>query len=359
MPSRLHHLLPLAALLWLPLLALALASTPTCLDNDGNSVRWWFTYKLPSDYQIAYIDANSPSNSGNGGLELFPRALNDEANPVALVRTLQQLATTPSPDAAAAPPYLMYNDEPPNGGTSSIYGHTKGVVGIGEGSTGGGFWLLHSTPKFPDTTGSARFWFPESETTYGQTFLCVTLEGREDIEAVATQFLYTRPNVYANQVPESTAANFPNLTSVLQGNYISDPGSNSVTFGYYNRFTSYAKNAAWDADLYEDLVAPGLGENLIVESWLRGSEEGPYCTDKGYKYQVVDVNNMQAGGVAWKETQDHAKWAVVATATHHGVCIADINRMTTQRNRGGGAICFVSIPLKTALAESVVDCDSC
>ena len=28
-----------------------------CLDNDGLPVAWWFMYKLPNGYTVAYLDA--------------------------------------------------------------------------------------------------------------------------------------------------------------------------------------------------------------------------------------------------------------------------------------------------------------
>ena len=70
---------------------------------------------------------------------------------------------------------------------------------------------------------------------------------------------------------------------------------------------SSTKNAAWNDDLYEGLVAPTLGSDLIVESWLRGSKEGSYCKPK-YKYKVVDVQSMVVTGtdgtkINWTEGQ--------------------------------------------------------
>ena len=31
-----------------------------CLDNEGRSVSWYFTYKFPGGYENAYHDVSSP-----------------------------------------------------------------------------------------------------------------------------------------------------------------------------------------------------------------------------------------------------------------------------------------------------------
>ena len=50
--------------------------------------------------------------------------------------------------------------------------------------------------------------------------------------------------------------------------------------------------------------------------------------------------------------QDHAKWAIAAD-TSNVLCIGDINRMTTQRRRGGGAVCFEHAGMANALYNSI------
>ena len=64
----------------------------------------------------------------------------------------------------------MYTDETPSGSTYDSYGHTKGDVGFDSTS---GFWLIHSTPRWPNAPPST-YNFPENEKDYGQSFLCMT-----------------------------------------------------------------------------------------------------------------------------------------------------------------------------------------
>jgi hypothetical protein len=59
----------------------------------------------------------------------------------------------------------MYNDQPDNASPGSDYGHTKGVVAVGDTTS---FWLVHSVPNFPSSSGSGKFFFPSTETDFGQ-----------------------------------------------------------------------------------------------------------------------------------------------------------------------------------------------
>lgn len=68
---------------------------------------------------------------------------------------------------------------------------------------------------------------------------------------------------------------------------------------------------------------------------------------------------MQIDNVTWTETQDHAKWAVSTSVSDNVICVADINRMTSQRKRGGGALCWNHGYVATQLRNSIIDVDKC
>ena len=79
------------------------------------------------------------------------------------------------------------------------------------------------------------------------------------------------------------------------------------------KVTVFAKSAAWNSDLYEELVAPALKSGLVAQTWQNGGgNDWPYCTgDKaGHKYDVVDATSQSRGGIEWQIHQDHSKWAI-------------------------------------------------
>ena len=342
------------------LLAANPAHALSCLNNDGHSVPWFFTYKLPDGFNIAYVD--SKSTRVTGPLQQYPSAL-DAASPPALIQTLEAMGKSSSSS------YVLYNDQPPSKTVGSQYGHSKGVVGVASRSA---LWIIHSTPHWPLDVGAANQWdFPSTETIYGQTFMCITL-GSNDVDTVAKQLLYIRPYVYASTLTPAFTAKYPTLASVVDGSaWVLDAGSSVATLHVGSSSSSVtathlAKNAKWDNDLYEHLVAPHFDADLLVESWMRGEELGPYCKPT-YPYDVTDVETLimappvgsHASNTTWKETQDHSKWCV-SPVKGPLVCVADENRMTSQRKRGGGALCFTfSVPLYRQLMLTINTAAQC
>jgi hypothetical protein len=77
---------------------------------------------------------------------------------------------------------------------------------------------------------------------------------------------------------------------------------------------------------------------------------------------VVDAQTLyvieNGQNVSWTETQDHAKWAV-ALDKSFVICIGDINRMTSQRVRGGGAVCFSDKKLCYGMYNTVATSSTC
>jgi deoxyribonuclease-2 len=55
---------------------------------------------------------------------------------------------------------------------------------------------------------------------------------------------------------------------------------------------------------------------------------------------------------AWPETHDHAKWGI--TLHEPWICVGDINRMISQRKRGGGTIAFQNRTLWQALSKAAL-----
>ena len=86
----------------------------------------------------------------------------------------------------------------------------------------------------------------------------------------------------------------------------------------------------------------------MVETWPNGAGKMPSRCDGPFKVQNIDEIdfNKIATEVDFLTNHDHSKWAVSFSASkrpksaENYVCIGDINRMDTQKKRGGGTVCF-------------------
>lgn len=71
------------------------------------------------------------------------------------------------------------------------------------------------------------------------------------------------------------------------------------------------------------------------------------------RYDNVRIDRIALNStVNWTIAETHAKFAISYNNNLYLVCPADINFDESQRNRGGGAICFKSQPLWTFLNNS-------
>ena len=117
-------------------------------------------------------------------------------------------------------------------------------------------------------------------------------------------------------------------------------------------FKVLAKNRQWGQDFWNGFVGPQLGADMDVETWIRGPIPPVADTDGIHKTFDIKFINLGPLGAhwAWPETQDHAKWGI--TVDSDWICVGDINRMISQRKRGGGTVAFQNRTLWQALSKT-------
>jgi len=88
------------------------------------------------------------------------------------------------------------------------------------------------------------------------------------------------------------------------------------------------------------------------ETCIRGPI--PPSADSDGIQKTFDIKYINLGPMglhwAWPETHDHAKWGI--TLHDPWVCVGDINRMISQRKRGGGTIAFQNQVLWLGLSKA-------
>lgn len=238
-----------------------------CLDEGGRPVEWFYLYKLPkhvSGEGLDYIYLHPQS----GGWKTSEKTIDDpQSIPGSLISQLT------SDDLA-----IMYNDEPPEQKSDETNGHTKGVVA---GNSEGGFWLVHSVPKYPPSDYS-NYSYPPTGHLYGQSFLCISMNAG-DLDSVGSLITYNEPHIYLGQVNPTLQTTYPNLHRLASDgkSWVTEPPFfNSKRVG---NLTVFAKAHKFNKELYVDWVAPTLATNLMVESWLHGPGVIGSDCDKPFK----------------------------------------------------------------------------
>jgi deoxyribonuclease II len=308
-----------------------------CIGDDGKQVDSWFAIKYPRGTDYVYYDEQK------GTLTRSLHSVNDTQNG-ALAYTMRQLWDGWN--------YLIYNDEVANQPYDFKVGHAKGVWGWKEDS---GFLLQHSIPLFPTgpTSVSSYSGLGKNAWEYGQHLACFSFS-LEQLNTAATIAPLMALNIYDTSVDSATPSSLAALAQGLRNtSAVCEDLKLQTQAGLGVRM--FAKSAAWNNELYDACIAPQLGVDLAVESWIRGSACGPYCSSP----RVYDIQELELDGTSFSEYNDHSKWAIQWNSSGAWVCPSGINRMTTQAVRGGGAFCFNDKVLHSALTAAVVKTNMC
>jgi deoxyribonuclease-2 len=341
----------------------AATSSPTCIDENGQSVDWYIILKTPeisSSYPsvskgYAYLYADSNSYTTKRFFTNSSHSLGDGQG--ALDHTLAQIYSNYNNVG-----YAFYNDETPSGSTSYSYGHTKGVMGW---DNNGGFWLIHSVPKMAEDPSKGSFSYPNNGRMYGQSMICVSLNAT-NMDSAFFQLTYTNPQLYANSWISGTESIYPNGNQFFnQKVVVKKAGTNIATIVTKNgvSFTHYAKNVKWGKCIFGDLIGPQYSVSTLVESWQDPYEKPylpPTVTLSVYSSLLIATPNYaQWDSISWKQAIDHSKWSVsigdngAAAVT----CIGDINKQTSQNHRSGGMLCIQDKVIYNAFVDLIVTTD--
>lgn len=305
-----------------------------CKNEQSLPVDWYIIYKYPEQHwrkglAYVYIDDETIRNNNNNNYPHLIVVNNINSFTGTLANTLQPYfnnVNNRDPNAG----FLLYNDQPPNGGGGTNYGHSKGVI-MWDQQTG--VWLSHSTPSFPEGNTANSFW-PNSGTRYAQTFLCVTVNYNQ-LQNIGHQLQFIHPKVFQQSILPPELANFnqyPRNPPFWSDQLLTSRGG--------MQFHSYAKYGRMKADLYCAVVADQLGTDLFVKTWRIGAGQ----PNQNAAHQVDDVINVRLDDVhTFFHTVDHSKWCITQNANIHVTCIGDMNREASQFRRSGGVICTDNI----------------
>ena len=216
-----------------------------------------------------------------------------------------------------------------------------------------GIYLAHSVPKFPPDPKEGKYEYPSTGTIYGQSFLCLSLS-HSDLNKIMEVLLVDFPYPYATHIPEYGYKEIPSLKKFTDEEWNNENMtiSEEVKAGS-DQFTVYGKHREWGLDLYHDLLAPEIGDDIYANTWSNGVGTNPSdCTGKYAAYNVLKLN---WGSISWKRNKDHSKWGVSGST----VCIGGINRQESQKKRGGGAFCIKDDEFSQEMHSLIEDYERC
>lgn len=326
----------------------------SCLDDNGKPVDWFIAYKLPHKVQNPVLDGYGylymDANTGHFVTSKFSAADKNSA----MGATLQPVYQHPQSLA-----YAFYNDANPEGKEFFDYGHSKGCVAF---NAEGGFWLVHSVPKYPNSAQDG-YGYPHSGTYYGQMFFCVNFNA-SSFDTIAAQLRFNGPHIHDSNLPDSMVEKFPNMKSLINNDFILDKPFNKsaklVSSGGKD-LIHFAKNKNFGKDLYAAFVAPSLQTNLLAETWQHGSgRTGPSCESKFTVENIIRLDvKSDSDDYEFSNYEDHSKFVLSKSGDIPFVCIGDINRMETQFERGGGTLCTKDKQIWSVFKSVVEQVDGC
>ncbi|XKL61637.1 hypothetical protein PGB90_001470 [Kerria lacca] len=311
---------------------------PQCLNENGEVIDWFVIYKLPKikdhpNYKIAQGIAYMyiTSETVKQGWKYGKYSITHSKSMVGQTLFVKYPLETNNVNDIF---WVYYNDQPPNQKFTYKEGHTKGIV---IGNNDGGFWMVHSVPKFP-MINTTSYKFPMSGTVYGQSFLCISmLQG--NLNEVGDQLITNCANVFDSKFTPDLNNLYPALIEAAnkERRKIIRRKKIIVSSGG-THFISFAKSSKFGKDLYSKWINEDLFTQLYVETWLH---EGKLSSDCNDTYAVYNVRQISIDFLKCKfnNYKDHSKYAVSIDEEKPWVCIGDINRANTQYIRGGGTVC--------------------
>jgi hypothetical protein len=168
-----------------------------------------------------------------------------------------------------------------------------------------------------------------------------------NVDLVFKQLQYMNPQISSTQWVQALAAQLPNGHALLNlGKTISGSASSVDTIRSMGgvKFTHFGKTRAWGKSIFGDLIGKHYDEDMLVETWNRPYEVPLLPPETARAVYSIRTLGLPAyanwGGVEYKESQDHSKWALLLSPNMPVTCIGDINKQMSQHKRGGGFLCI-------------------
>jgi deoxyribonuclease-2 len=316
------------------------AGSANCVSPTGSVVDWYFIFLMNKSHsKYVYMD-NTMKES-----KVF-ELVTQEFPPLKIATSLNSKNSN----------YIVWNDdsitEPEK--PYSKMAHSKGIIAYGKEN---GIYLVHSLPKFPEMNVKEIFLndLPANQGSYSQTFLCATFDKKnlfvlidtlKDIKAGVQSNYYG--NKYDKDLDDVVAHFDSNLNKRSKGNEIT---IESVTTLGGVKMEFFAKPKSVLELPWDNHIPNHYKENFFVGTWTRPELLAPICK----KYKTINILSYSVKEMAYKNTQDHSKWAY----SKNIFCVGDLNRTNSQLIRSGTILCMKNELVIKEVSKFSKEVDSC
>lgn len=219
--------------------------------------------------------------------------------------------------------------------STSNDGHCKGILAWNDKNIS---WLAHSVPDFPQTfDGKNISEIPKSKIIYGQSFICVTMPYSEVIiKNIQNQLHIMHANMFISNCYDEYKQQFKKENREIK-----------KTIKINDNIQHVAKSKKFGEDLYENYLMKEFcgkhddkNDHCVCQTWIRGHKYPESKTVKNVK-SIKWNSNSGLTDIEYNLNKDHSKWCLSQMKHIKWVYMGDINRMTSQKTRGGGGFVVV------------------
>lgn len=233
--------------------------------------------------------------------------------------------------------WIVYNDQTTDLGINDdTKGHCKGILCWNNKTIG---FLIHSVPNFPSFfDGNTISEINESGLLYGQNFTYLEFDFKLDLLInIYSNINYMNPNIY---MYNNSLTNF-NL-------YKYDKDSDILNINLFDSIFYISKSHQNKIDIYEDYICKKFNVNLLCQSWIRGSE----CEQND---RVKHIKKLKNDNTFYESSCNHSKFALSISSEIPLVFVGDLNRMTTQKTRGGSGMIIINKQIWNAFMNEIYE----
>jgi len=235
------------------------------------------------------------------------------------------------------PNWVVYNDDIHKIAIkpTTSHGHCKGILTWNNERIG---WMVHSVPNFPRNFKNNRMSMVEQgELIYAQSFQYIEIPFTDMmLNNILHHINYMDSNIYLENYTEDF---------MRYKNMIYPTINKCMTLKLTEDFVHIAKPHIVKIDIYADYLVKNSHEKWYVQTWKRGHHINTI------NMKINDITQMKFEDTKWSSSQDHSKWGV---STSEYYWVGDLNRMTSQYNRGGGGFICRNPDIVKCLTKLIV-----